>query len=98
MLSSEELLQKNREETSLTSEIIGIGTAVPSLTLTQEEILEFVLKNFEVKNTTRDLYKRTLRNKSIRTRHFMLDQLSQVLDMDHERVNARFEKGALQLS
>src|SRR5690349_2023573 len=98
MLPIQEALHQSHRETGVTTKIIAWGTAVPRLKLTQEETLDFILKNFGIKDSTRQLYKRTLLNKSIHTRHFALEKLSDILDRDHERVNARFEKEAIQLS
>lgn len=86
------------QEITLSPLVMGLGTSVPRLSLTQSEILDFILKNFKIKESTQSLYKRTLQNKSIHTRHFALEKLSDVLDQDHDRINARFEKEAVQLS
>ncbi len=76
----------------------GIGTAVPEFSATQEEALEFISERFPVAERTRQLYKKTLRNKSIHKRHFGLSNLENVLDQDLDRKNARFEKEAVALS
>jgi len=76
----------------------GIGTAVPDFSASQEQTLAFISERFQVAERTKQLYKKTLRNKSIEKRHFGLGNLENVLDQDLDRKNARFEKEAVALS
>lgn len=78
--------------------ISGWGTAVPSFSVTQEEALRFVLERFNIRPATQSLYRRTFGNNAVRRRHFAVDNLSEILERDHERVNARFERAAVDLS
>ncbi len=78
--------------------IQGIGTAVPPQPTSQQDTLQFVLSRFDVHDRTKQLYKKTLSNASIEKRHFSLSTLDQVLDQNHDRKNARFERSAVQLS
>ncbi len=78
--------------------IMGIGTARPPLVLTQQEIADFILNHFTIADRTKTLYKRVLSHPSIATRHFALDSLSEVLERDHDRINARYNQWAVRLS
>ncbi len=78
--------------------IAGIGLAAPAEPVPQKKTLEFILSRFNINERTKQLYKRTLSNASIATRHFSLEKLDQVLDQDHDRKNARFESEAVRLS
>src|SRR2546428_688436 len=98
MLPTKEPLKKFQIESPHSPPMIGLGTAVPDLKLTQSEALEFILANFEIKESTRQLYKQMLRNQSIQTRYLALDRLSDILEKDLDRINARFEQKAVQLS
>lgn len=90
----------DRVETSrLTAvRLASLATAVPPLRVTQQEALAFVLARFPVKESTKVLYRRVFENASVRTRHFALDSLEQVLDADRDAVNRRFEKKAVELA
>jgi len=92
----DEILSVQKNKSSV--KILGVGTAVPPFRLTQAEALAFVLNHFEIRKETRALYKRTLSNRSIESRFFALDDLTEVLETDHDRIHARFEKWAVRLS
>jgi alkylresorcinol/alkylpyrone synthase len=76
----------------------SVGTALPALRVTQREVLEFILARYPLRDATKALYRRVLANPSVQTRHFALDDLQEVLDTDHEKVRARFERRAVELS
>jgi predicted naringenin-chalcone synthase len=78
--------------------LTALGTALPPFRLSQQESLEYILKNFRVRESTKALYKRVFRNESVRTRHFAFDHPDEVLETDHDRVHARFEKWGVRLS
>jgi predicted naringenin-chalcone synthase len=78
--------------------ISGLGTCLPPLRLSQEESLAFILSHFNVKEPTKVLYKRVFQNKAVRHRHFALEKIEEVLETDHDKINARFEKWAADLS
>jgi alkylresorcinol/alkylpyrone synthase len=85
-------------EANVAAEIIGIGTAVPPYSASQNEILDFVTNNFTIKESTKILYKRTFSNRSIEKRHFYLKNLDQILDRNHDSIHHRFTNGAIELS
>lgn len=78
--------------------ILSVGTSVPPLRLSQEEILKFVLGNFAIKAQRQELYKKTLSNPSIQFRHFALNSIEEVLETDQGKVNQRFELKTLELA
>lgn len=78
--------------------IAGVHTAVPTLSLTQEQSLEFILKNFKISPAFRKLYKKVLSNEGIAKRHFAFDRVEDVLEKDPDKINRRFEEKALNLS
>src|SRR5438552_2417774 len=78
--------------------IQSLSTAHPSLKLSQNESLQFILKNFKMKEQTKTLYERIFRNESIRERRFSLDAVEDVLEEDPDKINLRFEKEAVALS
>src|SRR5437763_1720866 len=79
-------------------QILGTGTALPPFEASQDEALEFVLAHLDVRESTRTLYRRTFLNKSIKRRFFAVDRLADVLEQNHERISARFQKWAVKLS
>lgn len=82
----------------MTTRLIGVGTAVPTRSWSQHEILDFILAHFDVKDSTKTLYKKTLSNPSIQKRHFALNKLSDVLETDQALINRRFEQAASKLA
>ncbi len=78
--------------------IAGIGTALPTLRVTQKEILDFVLKHFDVGDAAAVLYRRTLGHPGIETRNFALSSLEECLDTNPDHVAARFERTATDLA
>ena len=76
----------------------GIGTAVPAFSASQEQALEFITERFPMVDRTKQLYKKTLRNKSIEKRHFGLERLEGAMEQDLDRKNERFQKEAVALS
>lgn len=78
--------------------ISGLGTAEPKLEVSQEETLDFVLKNFAARNGARELYRKVFANESVRKRRFSLKKLEDVMDPDLDRLNRRFESAGVELS
>lgn len=78
--------------------LIGLGTALPRLQVSQEEALAFLLKNFSLREGMRVLCQRVFAHESVRTRRFSLSHLSDILEMDLDRKNERFQREAVQLS
>ncbi len=78
--------------------VAGLGRAVPPRRMTQQESLEYILANFKIREGTKTLYKKVLGNAAIETRHFCLEPVDEILETDHERINARFERWAVKLS
>ncbi|HCE46987.1 MAG TPA: 3-oxoacyl-ACP synthase [Lentisphaeria bacterium] len=72
--------------------IIGIGTAVPPMYITQAELLEHFRNNFILKPEEEDLYRRLLTNGLIRGRHVGIGQRSELVSTDPEELIARFQK------
>lgn len=98
MLSSSPTVPSVFSGPAVTVELCGVGTAAPDFFATQEQTLDFISNRFTVSDRTRQLYKKTLRNKSIGKRHFAMANHEAVLDDDLDRKNARFEKEAVALS
>ncbi len=78
--------------------VMGIGTAVPALRVPQSDVLDFILKRFPLGEGAKELYRRSMRGDAIRTRHFALSSLEECLEPDLNKVNARFERAAVELS
>lgn len=78
--------------------IAGLGTALPPLRVTQKDALEFALTRLSLSSAAQVLYKRTFQNKSIESRHFALAELPEILDVDLDHLNDRFQKWAVRLS
>lgn len=78
--------------------IAGIGTALPPMRVSQAETLAWGREHAVLTPATRELYERVLGDPSIATRHLAVDDLSEILELDHEAVLARFERWAGDLS
>lgn len=78
--------------------IHGIGTALPPRRVTQAETLAWGLDHVPLTAATRDLYAKVLCDPSIEARHLAVEDLSEVLETDHDKVLARFERWAGDLS
>jgi predicted naringenin-chalcone synthase len=78
--------------------IVAIGTALPPRRLSQAEVLAWGLAHVPMTPEARELYRRVLGDDGILTRHFALDDLAEILETDHDRVLARFERWAADLS
>jgi alkylresorcinol/alkylpyrone synthase len=99
MLSSVSSAAAPAERTGAVPRLVSLGTALPPLRLTQQQALDFVLSRFPIgREATRALYRRVMAQPSIETRHFALDGIEDVLETDHDRINARFQKWAVRLS
>lgn len=71
---------------------LAIGTANPPRKTTQKESLQFVLDHFGASKRAEILYKKFMGHSSIQTRYFALDKLEDILDQDHDRIHARYQK------
>ncbi len=78
--------------------IASIGTALPPRRFTQADVLNWGLENVRVSEPTMALYARVLGDDSIEARHLAVDDLREILETDHERILARFEQRASELS
>ncbi len=78
--------------------IASIGTALPPRCFSQAETLAWGLTHIPLAPATRELYERVLGDSSIARRHLALDDLSELLETDHDAVLARFERWAGELS
>ena len=78
--------------------IVGIGTALPPRRLSQADAWAWALDHIPLTPATRELYERVLGDPSIATRHLALDDLSELLETNHDTVIARFGRRAGELS
>ncbi len=78
-------------------EVLAIGTAVPPGCLSQQEALAWGDTHVAMSDSTRELYRHVLSDDGIRTRHLAVDDLSDILETDHDRILARFERAAADL-
>ena len=78
--------------------IVGIGTALPPRRLSQADAWAWALDHIPLTPVTRELYERVLGDPGIATRHLALDDLSELLETNHDTVIARFERWAGELS
>ncbi len=70
--------------------ITGLATANPPLAPSQEETLAFLEQHVALDADTAALYTRLLRDGHIRRRHFGMEDLSDALETDPDRLLARF--------
>ena len=70
----------------------GLGTANPPLHLTQEEAYEFIAARFNLKPAELDLYRRILLDGKIKGRYLGMDAKIDSLEIDPDRLLARFLK------
>jgi alkylresorcinol/alkylpyrone synthase len=78
--------------------ILSVGTAVPDRSFSQEQVLSFVLERFNIRERTRQLYRKVLSHPSIARRYFAFEHLEDALAQSLDRKNARFEKEAPRLA
>ncbi len=78
--------------------ILGIGTALPPRCFSQAESLAWGLAHIPLAPATRELYEKVLGDPGIATRHLALDDLSELLETNHDTIIARFERRAGELS
>ncbi|MBL0349840.1 MAG: hypothetical protein IPP68_05640 [Elusimicrobia bacterium] len=78
--------------------LVGLGTALPSRSVSQGEALGFLLKFFPHRPATRALLTRVFAHESVETRRLAVNRLSELADRDLDRKNRRFEKTAVALS
>ncbi len=89
--------QPAEDRLTKTVRLVSVGTSLPPMRLTQAESLQFALDHFDVKDSTKALYRRVFRNPSVQSRHFALDRLEDVLETDRDKINARFERWSARL-
>src|SRR5262252_8135072 len=94
------LIQPSLSETAVTpaAALVGVGTAVPPLRMPQQDALNFILNHFPIGEAAKELYRRAMRGNNILTRHFALGSPEESLDTDLNRMTARFERAAVDLS
>jgi len=78
--------------------IAAIGTALPPQRFTQAEMYAWGIDRVPPSEAARALYERVMSDASIETRHLAVDDLRELLETDHERILARFEHWASNLS
>ncbi len=79
-------------------QIIGLGLANPKLKITQKEALAFIRNSCSLPKSALLLYAKICANPSIKTRTVALKNLAESLESDPDKVQARFEQNALELS
>ena len=77
--------------------ILGIETAVPSLSITQKEAYACAAQKQGIKSSTLKWYERFMGDRGIETRHFALDRVEEVLEESRDASHERFRKGATQI-
>ncbi|MCB4757694.1 MAG: type III polyketide synthase [Elusimicrobia bacterium] len=77
---------------------MAVETALPPLTMTQDEAFDFIDENFQVRKGTKELYRRILKNPSVQTRSFAMTHPDEVLETDLDKIHLRFKKWAVRLS
>jgi alkylresorcinol/alkylpyrone synthase len=78
--------------------IAGIGTALPPRCFSQADTLAWGLAHVPMPPATRELYEKVLGDPGIATRHLAVDDLSELLETNHDTIIARFERRAGELS
>ncbi len=78
--------------------LVALGTALPPRCYTQSAALAWGLEHVNLQQATRRLYQRVMADDSIAQRHFALDDLSEILETDHDAILARFERWGAELS
>jgi predicted naringenin-chalcone synthase len=79
-------------------EIAGLGTAQPPFVFPQAQALALGLALLKMTDRTRDLFTRVMSADGIEERHIAVEQVTDLLDTDHERKLARFERWGVALS
>ena len=70
----------------------GLGTATPPVELTQEELFEFIMRNFTLTAQEEDMYKRILQGGKIKRRYIGIDFKDERISFVPEEQLARFLK------
>lgn len=78
--------------------ILGLATASPPFELNQKDALKFVLQNRNLRPGAKALYEKVLSDPGIERRRFALNELSDVLEEDPDKISRRFEKESVALS
>lgn len=80
------------------AEIVGLGTAQPPFVLAQSDALAHGLRLLDLSEPAMDLFARVMSADGIDTRHIGVDEVSDLLETDHDRKLARFETWGVRLS
>jgi predicted naringenin-chalcone synthase len=78
--------------------LLAVGTALPPHSSSQSDALAWGLDHVSLAPATRSLYERLMSDGGIARRHFAVDDLSEILETDHEAILGRFERWASDLS
>jgi alkylresorcinol/alkylpyrone synthase len=78
--------------------IEGIGTSLPPFLLTHAQHLDFAREQGTVSEKTLATYARIMEKSEIDTRAIALDDFTELLETDHDRILARFERWGITLS
>lgn len=78
--------------------IDGLGTSLPPFKLTHAEHLEFAREQGTVSEKTLATYARIMDHSEIETRGIAVDDFAEMLETDHDRILARFERWGISLS
>jgi predicted naringenin-chalcone synthase len=70
----------------------GLGTATPPVEMTQKEIFDYFVKNFDLTAKEEDMYKRILQGGRIKRRYLGIESKDASVSFDHEEQLARFLK------
>jgi alkylresorcinol/alkylpyrone synthase len=87
-----------RRDLHHTVTIDGIGTSLPPFRLTHAQHLEFARGQGTLSQKTLATYARIMEHSEIETRAIALDDFTEMLDTDHDRILARFERWGTTLS
>ena len=96
--SSREASQPSLRPTRSAVEVAGLGTSRPPFVFPQSQALALGLALLKMTDRTRDLFTRVMSADGIEERHIGVDQVTDLLDTDHERKLARFERWGVTLS
>jgi predicted naringenin-chalcone synthase len=78
--------------------IEGVGTSLPPFQLTHAQHLEFARQQGTLSEKTLATYARIMEHSEIETRGIALDDFTEMLETDHDRILARFERWGVTLS
>lgn len=87
-----------QETKTVNIEIRGLGTATPTLYMTQKEMLAHFIANFALSSKEKDLYERILSNSTIKGRYVGMKSRDEMFNADPEFLLSRFLKYGLSIS